>query len=82
MPISITSDEKGNIHFPREFGIKPKEKLYVDKIDDMIVVKKAKEEVRNVKEIGNEIVKILKDNLKDVRWEDVEKDREDKEREW
>ena len=82
MPISITSDEKGNIHFPREFGIKPREKLYVDKIDDMIIVKKAKEEVRNVKEIGNEIVKILKDNLKDVRWEDVEKDREDKEREW
>jgi len=76
MPISITSDEKGYIHFPLEFGIKPREKLYVDKIDDMIVVKKAKAEVKNVKEIGNEIVKILKDSLKDVRVGDVEKDRE------
>ena len=82
MPISIESDEKGNIHFPKQFGIQPKEKLFVDKIDDMIVIKKAKQEVRNVKEIGNEIVEILKNNLKNVKWEDIEKDREDKEREW
>ena len=82
MPISVITDEKGNVHFPREFGIKPKEKLYVDKIDDMIVVKKAKGEIRNVKEAGDEIVKILKDNMKNVGWGDVEKAREDKEREW
>ena len=82
MPISITSDEKGNIHIPKEFGIKPREKLLVDKMDDTIVIKKAKEEIKNVKEIGNEIVEILKENLKDAKWVDIDKEREDKEREW
>ncbi|MEK6983909.1 MAG: hypothetical protein AABX33_05020 [Nanoarchaeota archaeon] len=82
MPITITSDEKGNIHIPREFGIKPRERLLIDKMDDTILIKKVKHEVKNVKEIGDEIVGILKENLKDVKWEDIEKGREDREREW
>ena len=67
MAISIETDEKGKIHFPKKFGLHPREKLYVDKIDDTIVIKKAKEEAKNVKEIGNEIVRILKENLKDAK---------------
>ncbi|MEK6869544.1 MAG: hypothetical protein AABX74_04900 [Nanoarchaeota archaeon] len=67
MAISIETDEKGKIHFPKKFGIHPREKLYVDKMDDTIVIKKAKGEVRNVREIGNEIVRILKENLKDAK---------------
>ena len=82
MAISIETDEKGKIHFPKKFGIHPREKLFVDKMDDTIVIRKAKEEIGNVKEIGNEIVGILKENLKDAKWKDIEKDREDKEREW
>mgnify|MGYP001578930422 CR=1 FL=1 len=82
MTISITSDEKENIHFPREFGIKPREKFYVDKVDDSIVIKKANEEMINTKEIGNRIAEILKKNLKGVKWKEIEKGREDKEREW
>ena len=74
MPISITSDEKGNVHIPKEFGIQPKEKLFVDKVEDMIVIKKAN------KEAGNKIAKILEKNLKDVNFKDLEKARED--REW
>ena len=82
MPISITSDEKGNIHIPREFGIKPRERLLIDKMEDTIVIKKANEEMINTKEIGNRIAEILKKNLKGVKWKEIEKDREDKEREW
>ena len=74
MPISIISDEKGNIQIPKEFGIHPKEKLFVDKIEDMIVIKKAN------KEAGNKIAKILEKNLKDANFKDIEKARED--REW
>ena len=73
MPISIISDEKGNIHIPKEFGIQPKEKLFVDKVEDMIVIKKAN------KEAGNKIAKILEKNLKDVNFKDIEKAREDRE---
>ena len=80
MPISITSDEKGNIHIPKEFGIHPKEKLFVDKIDDTIVIKKANKEMINTKEIGDRIAEILKKNLKGVKWEEIEKNRRD--REW
>ena len=72
MPISITSDENGNIHIPKEFGIQPKEKLFVDKVEDMIVIKKAN------KEAGNKIAKILEKNLKDVNFKDIEKAREDR----
>ena len=82
MPISVITDEKGKIHLPKKFGIHPREKLFVDKMDDTIVIRKAKEEIGNVREIGNEIVEILKENLKDAKWKDIEKDREDKEREW
>ena len=74
MPISITSDEKGNVHIPKEFGIQPKEKLFVDKVEDMIVIKKAN------KEAGSKIAKILEKNLKNVNFKDIEKARED--REW
>lgn len=80
MAISIETDEKGKIYFPKKFGIHPREKLYVDKIDDTIVIKKAQEKMMNTKEIGNRIAKILKENLKGVRWEEIEKDRRD--REW
>ena len=80
MAISIETDEKGKIHFPKKFGIHPREKLYVDKIDDTIVIKKAQEKMMNTKEIGNRIAKILKENLKGVKWEEIEKDRAD--REW
>jgi len=80
MAISIESDEKGKIHFPKKFGIHPREKLFVDKMDDVIVIKKAEEKIVNTKEIGNRIAKILKKNLKGVKWEEIEKDRVD--REW
>ncbi len=82
MAISIETDEKGKIHFPKKFGIHPREKLFVDKMDDTIIIRKAKEQIVNAKETGNEIVGILKENLKDAKWEDIEKDREDNEREW
>jgi len=82
MAISIETDEKGRIYFPKRFGIRPKEKLFADKVDDIIIVKKARQEAGNAKEMGNEIAEILKENLKDVKWEDIEKNREDKQREW
>jgi len=80
MAISIKSDEKGNIHFPKKFGIRPRQKLYVDKVDDTIVIKKAKEEINNMKEAGNKIAEILEKNLKDANFADIERDRID--REW
>lgn len=36
----------------------------------------------NIKEICNKIAEILKENIKYVKWEDIEKNREDKNREW
>ena len=74
MPISIISDENGNIHFPKEFGIQPKEKLFVDKVHGIIVIRKAN------KEAGKKVAKILEKNLKDADFFDIEKGRED--REW
>ena len=74
MAITIESDEKGNIHFPSEIGIRPNEKLFVDKVDNMIVIKKAN------KKVGDKIAKILEKNLGNASYKDVEKGRED--REW
>lgn len=74
MSIVIKSDEKGNIRIPKEFGIRPKEKLFVDRIENMIVIKMAN------KAVGRKIAKILEKNLKNVNFEDIEKSRED--REW
>ena len=74
MAISIKSDEKGNIHLPKEFGIQPKEKLFVDVVNNMVVIRKAN------KEAGNKVAKILEKNIKDVNFNDREKARED--REW
>lgn len=79
MAISIETDEKGKIHFPKKFGIRPREKLFVDKIDDIIVVKKSRE-AGNMKETGNQIAKILERNLKGIDFSGIEKDRVD--REW
>ena len=74
MAISIKSDEKGNIHPPEKFGIQPKEKLFVDVVNDMVVIRKAN------KEAGSKVAKILEKNLKDVNFNDIGKARED--REW
>ena len=80
MAISIQSDEKGSVQFPKKFGIKPREKLFVELIDDTITIKKAHEHMKNTKNVGAEIARILERNLKDFSAADLEKQRTD--REW
>ena len=73
MAMSITVDEQGNIRIPKRFGIQPKEKLFVDKIEDTIVITKPKKPFADIKKVGNEIVSLLKTNLKDARFKDIER---------
>lgn len=67
-------DIRGNVHFPKAFGIKPRDKVILNKMGDAIVVKKVN------KEVAEAIKQMTTDTFKDVTWEDIEKERED--REW
>jgi len=67
-------DLQGNVHFPAAFGIKPRDKIILNKMGDAIVIKKVK------KEVADAIRQMSQDTFQDVAWAEIEKERED--REW
>ncbi len=72
--VTAEVDIKGNIHVPEEFGIKPRDKIIIRRMDDTIIIKKPK------KEIAQGIQQMTRENFEDIAWEEIEKERED--REW
>ncbi len=75
---TIMVDDKGCVIIPKEIairlGLKPREKLLIERRYNYIIVEKPR------KILGQKITRLLKEGLKDVRWGDIEKERED--REW
>ncbi len=65
-------DIQGGIHFPKAFGINPKDKVILNKIGDAIVIKKVK------KEVADAIKQMSQDTFQDIAWAEIEKEREDR----
>ena len=72
MATTIQVDENGDIHIPSEFGIQPRDRVIVNKIDGMVVIKKPQ------KEIGEKISKILQKTMKTAAWKEIEEGRKDR----
>jgi len=74
----IKVGEQGEIIIPpqvcMDLGFKPRERLLLKESYGCVILERPK------KIFGERIVKLLKDGLGDVEWEDIEKERED--REW
>ncbi len=70
--------KKGQIVIPHEivlkFGLKAGEKVFVRERYQYIILEKPK------KKYGDKIINLLKQGLKDTKWGDIEKERDD--REW
>lgn len=66
-------DIQGKVHFPKAFGIKPRDKVILNKMGDAIVIKKVN------KEVAETIRQMTRDTFKDVDFKQIEKEREDRE---
>lgn len=65
-------DIQGKVHFPKDFGIKPRDRVILNKMGDAIVVKKVN------KEVADTIRQMTVDTFKDVDFKEIEKEREDR----
>ncbi len=65
-------DIQGKVHFPKTFGFKPRDRVILNKMGDAIVVKKVN------KEVADTIKQMTTDTFKEVAWEEIEKEREDR----
>ena len=74
----ITVSEQGDILIPKAITIalhlKPKENIIIREDYGYLIIEKPK------KMCGEKIEKLLKKGLKNVEWEDIEKEREDEDR--
>jgi len=74
---SIFVNECGEVIIPKEItsklGLKPKERLLLSERYKYIILERPKEM------FGKKITNLLKEGLEGVKWENIEKEREDRE---
>ena len=70
--VTAEVDLQGNIHVPEEYGIEPREKVIISRVDDGIVVRKVK------KELATKIKEMTTETFKTVDWKEIEQEREDR----